>query len=154
MHGSVRPCKWSLVTEGPKPEKGFTDIIWEHVSSHLGTSSETVQKIRFGQGAVGKVAVIAVFAVLALGGIGIRVGGGTGSLGGRRDSSCHSARLGFGVLYRLEAPCIGSNGGCRTAPTSKFIAIRSSKRPNAYPFEKRRGATAWLNCSSSRSGWG
>lgn len=63
------------MTEGSKPDKGLADIIWERVSSNLGTSTETVQKIRFGQGAVGKVAVIAVFVVLSLGGIGIRVGG-------------------------------------------------------------------------------
>lgn len=51
------------------------DVVWEHISSHLGESSQTVQKIKFGQGAVGKIAVIAVFVVLALGGIGMRIGG-------------------------------------------------------------------------------
>lgn len=56
-------------------DKPLKDIIWDRLSSQMGASSETVQKITFGHGAVGKIAIIAVFALLTLGAIGVRLGG-------------------------------------------------------------------------------
>ena len=68
-HRSVRPCKfsnqwhrWELVGESTT----ITDAILEKLSSQLGASSETLHKIKFGRGVVGKIAVVAVFALGAI----------------------------------------------------------------------------------------
>lgn len=58
----------------PQDDRSIIDLIWERVSSRLGGSSETVQKIKFGRGAVGKISVIAVTAFVAIGGMAIRLG--------------------------------------------------------------------------------
>jgi hypothetical protein len=51
---------WGLPDDTPSSD--VVDRIW----SHLGGSAEALQKIKFGSGAVGKLAVIAVAAVLAI----------------------------------------------------------------------------------------
>jgi len=50
------------------------DAVIENLSSRIGASSETVQKIKFGRGAVGKIAIIAVAAVTGLAAVGLRGG--------------------------------------------------------------------------------
>ena len=62
------------MAEPPIDDRPLMDVIWERVSARLGGTSETVQKIKFGRGAVGKISVITVAAVLAIGGMALRLG--------------------------------------------------------------------------------
>jgi len=45
----------------------ITDVILGRISSHLGASAETLHKVKFGRGTVGKVALVAIFAIAAIG---------------------------------------------------------------------------------------
>jgi hypothetical protein len=62
------------VAEPPKSEPSIMDTVWEKVSSHLGASGETVQKIKFGRGVVGKISVITVSAFAAIAAMAVRLG--------------------------------------------------------------------------------
>jgi hypothetical protein len=44
----------------------ITDAVLEKISSHIGASSETLQKVKFGRGTVGKLAIVGVFAVASV----------------------------------------------------------------------------------------
>lgn len=62
------------MADSQKPGSSIMEVVWEGISSRLGVSSETVHKIRFGRGAVGKIAVIAVAAFAAIAGMALRLG--------------------------------------------------------------------------------
>lgn len=47
-------------------DRSITDVVLEKIYSQLGASSETLHKIKFGRGVVGKIAVVAVFALCAI----------------------------------------------------------------------------------------
>jgi hypothetical protein len=50
------------------------DAVWENVNSRLGVTSDTVQKIKFGRGAVGKISIVAVASVTGIAAVGLRGG--------------------------------------------------------------------------------
>lgn len=62
------------MTEHTKSETNVLDSLWEKVNERLSGTSDTVQKIKFGRGAVGKTSVIAVAAVIAIAGMAIKIG--------------------------------------------------------------------------------
>jgi hypothetical protein len=47
-------------------EPSITDVVLDKISSRVGASSETLQKVKFGRGTVGKIAIIAVFSLGAI----------------------------------------------------------------------------------------
>jgi len=48
-------------------EPSITDQVLAKIASHLGGSAETLQKIKFGSGAVGKISLLAIVAIIAVG---------------------------------------------------------------------------------------
>jgi hypothetical protein len=62
------------VAEPLIPDRPIVDIVWDKISSRLGGTSETVQKIRFGRGAVGKICVITFASITAIAGMALRLG--------------------------------------------------------------------------------
>jgi hypothetical protein len=63
-------------------DPSITDTILRGISSRLGTSAQTIQKIKFGRGAVGKIAIVAVFALSGVAVIGTRLSGDSAILVG------------------------------------------------------------------------
>jgi hypothetical protein len=55
--------------------KSLTDTIREALLGQLGVSSESLQKIKLGRGAVGKITVISVVALTAIAAVGLKVSG-------------------------------------------------------------------------------
>jgi len=47
-------------------DKSITDAVLDKISSHIGASSETLQKVKFGRGTVGKLAIIGVSSLAAI----------------------------------------------------------------------------------------
>lgn len=56
-------------------DKPIADLIAERLSAYVGASADTLHKVKFGRGAVGKIAVIIAIAVMALGAVAVRIGG-------------------------------------------------------------------------------
>jgi hypothetical protein len=56
-------------------DKPLGDAIRDALLHHLGVSSESLQKIKLGRGAVGKITTVAVVALIAIGAIGFRISG-------------------------------------------------------------------------------
>jgi hypothetical protein len=54
--------------------------IRDKLTEQLGLSADTVQKIKFGKGAAGKIAVVSVFAVLGIAALGFKLSGNTAIL--------------------------------------------------------------------------
>lgn len=83
-------------------ERPIAEIIAERLSAHIGASAESLQKVKFGRGAVGKIAVITAVALLALAAIGVRLGASGGLLVGAGVVVITLAALGV-ILYILVA---------------------------------------------------
>lgn len=62
------------MAEPPKSDPSIMDAVREKVYSRLGASSESIQKIKFGRGVVGKISVIAVTAFVAISAMAVRLG--------------------------------------------------------------------------------
>jgi hypothetical protein len=60
--------------------KPLSDTIREALLGQLGINSESLQKIKLGRGAVGKITVISIAALIAIAGIGSKVSGTTSVL--------------------------------------------------------------------------
>jgi hypothetical protein len=56
-------------------DKPLTDTLRDAVMGQLGISGESLQKIKLGRGAVGKITVISVAALLAIAAVGLKVTG-------------------------------------------------------------------------------
>jgi hypothetical protein len=54
-------------------DKSLTDMLREAFVAHLGATCESLHKIKLGRGAVGKIAVIAVAALVAIGAVALRL---------------------------------------------------------------------------------
>jgi hypothetical protein len=86
-------------------DKPLPEIIAERLSAYVGSSADSLHKVKFGRGAVGKVAVIIAVALLALGAIGVRVGGTGGLVLGGGIVAVTLAGLGvilYVVIWRPE----------------------------------------------------
>jgi hypothetical protein len=56
--------------------KSVSDTVKEVVLSQLGVTSESLHKIKLGRGAVGKISVITAAALIAIGGVGLKLSDG------------------------------------------------------------------------------
>lgn len=83
-------------------DKPIAEIIAERLSAHIGASADSLQKVKFGRGAVGKIAVITAIALLALAAIGVRLGTNGGLLLGVGVIVITIAALGV-IFYILHA---------------------------------------------------
>lgn len=59
-------------------DKPIADAITDRLSAQIGASADSLQKIKFGRGAVGKIAVVIAVSLIAVGAIGVRIGGSGG----------------------------------------------------------------------------
>jgi hypothetical protein len=67
---SSRRYSWVLMPNG---NKSIGDSIKEVLLTHLGVTSESLHRIKLGRGAVGKITVIAVAALIAIGAVGLKL---------------------------------------------------------------------------------
>lgn len=83
-------------------DKSIADAVSEKLSAYVGSSADSLHKVKFGRGAVGKIAVIIAVALIALGSIGVRVGGTGGLVVGGGIVLVTLAGLGV-ILYIVMA---------------------------------------------------
>jgi hypothetical protein len=115
-----------------KPDTSLVDALWEKVSARLGVSSETVQKIKFGRGAAGKIAIIAVTAFAAIAAMALRMGASAVYVG---IGAVVIVALGsFGLIFYIvsKRPELAVMEGAELV-MYQHVTLRAKGRPSYAP---------------------